>query len=463
MRLQDAKLSPLAPRLRDRCRYVPSVAQTLISEISSVEGDAPRRERTRVVGAVAAWLAAIALGASVASALSGHAISINAPPLHARADPVLPPELALALVVSALLVGVLPALATRASWRVLLAGAPASAVVFGCVLASIRGADRVVAPVRGHREYLAVLPRVADVGTFLGTFTERLPSYPVHVQGHPPGPVLLAVALRDLGLGAPVWFAAALIAGGVLLVPATLIVVREVAGEHWARRAMPFLVVGPAAIWLVTSADALFAGIGALGVALVVVATGTRSPRRDLLAVTGGLVLGAAAFLSYGLVLLAVIPLAIAWRRRTVRPIALAAAGALAVALAFLGAGFWWVDGMAATREQYFAGIAARRPYLAFALINVAAFALVVGPAAAVGIARLRDRRMWLIVGAGLVVVGAGLVSGLAKGEVERIWLPFVPWVLVAAAATRRRVLVGWLGAQAGLAILIESLIRTPW
>jgi methylthioxylose transferase len=334
------------------------------------------------------------------------------------------------------------------------------------VLAAVRGWDRIVAPVLAPREYLAAVPRTADATAFLESFVHRLPHLPVHVQGHPPGPVLLGLGLRELGLGAPSWFAGVLIAGGTLVVPATLVTVREVAGEAWARRALPFLVLGPAAVWMVTSADALFAGAGALGVALVTLATRPRRSR-DLLAVLGGMVLGLAAFLSYGLVLLALVPLVIAWRRGAWRAIALAALGALGVLLAFALAGFWWFDGLAATHRQYLAGIASRRPYLPFLAVDLAAFALVVGPATAVGLARLRDRRLWLVVGGGLLAVGVALLSGMAKGEVERIWLPFAPWLLVAAAAVwslgERRRVVGLLGLQAGAAILLEALIRTPW
>jgi hypothetical protein len=40
---------------------------------------------------------------------------------------------------------------------------------------------------------------------------------------------------------------------------------------------------------------------------------------------------------------------------------------------------------------------------------------------------RLRDRQLWLLVGAALTAVLLADVSGLSKAEVERIWLPFAP------------------------------------
>ena len=111
---------------------------------------------------------------------------------------------------------------------------------------------------------------------------------------------------------------------------------------------------------------------------------------------------GVTAFLSYGLVLLAVIPLGIAFHRRRVRPILLAALGASFVFLAFALAGFWWFAGLAATRARYHAGVASRRPYDVFLLVNVACLAIATGPAIAVALARLRDRRLWWLVGGAL-------------------------------------------------------------
>ena len=46
-----------------------------------------------------------------------------------------------------------------------------------------------------------------------------------------------------------------------------------------------------------------------------------------------------------------------------------------------------------------------------------------------------RDRRAWLVVGAALVAVALADLSGMSKAEVERIWLPFAPFVLAATRA----------------------------
>ena len=90
---------------------------------------------------------------------------------------------------------------------------------------------------------------------------------------------------------------------------------------------------------------------------------------------------------------------------------------------------------------------------------NLAAFALVVGPATAVALPRLRGRGVWLLAGAALVAVALADVSGLSKAEVERIWLPFAPWLLIAAGGLPRR----WLAAQVVLGLALQAGVRSPW
>jgi hypothetical protein len=245
-----------------------------------------------------------------------------------------------------------------------------------------------------------------------------------------------------------------------------LVSVREVAGELAARRAAPFVVLAPAAIWVATTADAFYAGVAAWAVALVVLATGRSGVRSGTYALAGGALFGVTAFLSYGLVLLAVVPAAVSWRRRRVELLVVAAAGACAVGLAFLAAGFSWLDGLVATRDRYFAGVGSRRPYLDFLVADAAAFGIALGPATVVALARLRDRRMLVLVGAALVAVGLAMMSGMSRGEVERIWLPFAIWLLPAGAvlaAARDRVASGWLGLQAATAIAVTTVVKTPW
>ena len=435
-----------------------------------VTGDLPPPWRAIVVP-LAGWSGLVLAGHVLIRSLraAGRDIGLRAPPLVGVVEWRPSLRLAAALGVAAAVVLAGPPLAARMPWRRLVLLSAAMAVAWAVALALVDGVDRLTSEPQSPSGYLAVAERLVSPGAFLSSFTDRLASYPIHVQGHPPGLVTALWGLDRVGLGGPVLLAALSIAGGGAAVAAALVGAREVAGEPWARRAAPFVVLAPAAVWVATSGDALFAGIGAWAVTLVVLATGQFERRSDGLALAGGFLFGVTAFLSYGLVLLALIPTAVAWRRRRLRPLVVAAAGAAPVALAFLAGGFWWFDGLHATRERYFAGVGGRRPYGAFLVADLAVLALAVGPAIAVGLARLRDRAGWLLVGGALAAIAVADVSGMSKGEVERIWLPFMPWVLLAGAALYRverdradRTRV-WLSLQAAVAITIQTLVRSPW
>jgi hypothetical protein len=391
-----------------------------------------------------------------------------------------------------------PSLAARLGWRRLLTVAALGAAGFAVALAVVDPGG-LTRPLLGRGEYLHDVARVGSPLAFLDGFTDRLGTYHTHVQGHPPGMVLLLWTLDRVGLGGAGWAAALVIAGGAAAVPATLATLRAIAGEATARAAAPFLVLAPAALWVASTADALYMGVIAVGIALLALAGAARWPNGapvtaavpgeaqnripgghpDTLAAGAGLFLGTACFLTYGAVLAAPIAAGVALAQRRWRPLLVAAAAALAVAAVFAAAGFWWPDGLIATRERYLAGVATRRPYGYFFVANLAAFALVVGPAAGVALTRLRpvgsgdtptpgrlgatpvDRRLWLLVGGALLAVVLADLSGLAKGEVERIWLPFAPWVLAATAGLSRN--RTWLGLQVASALALAVSVRTPW
>jgi hypothetical protein len=88
--------------------------------------------------------------------------------------------------------------------------------------------------------------------------------------------------------------------------------------------------------------------------------------------------------------------------------------------------------------------------------------ALAVGPAVVVGlvlaIRRWRDAASLLPL-VGLAIVVAVDASLLSKGEVERIWLPFVPWLALAAPGHRR----SWLALQAVVAVVLQAWLRSKW
>ncbi len=432
------------------------------------QADTASNSARTTLAVLTAWACVIVVAHVLLERLqaAGANIRIQAAPLVGTFDLRVSGRLLAVFTVGTVVVFGGPRLVERVRWRTLLLESAAAAAAWAVSLALVDGVHSLTRPLEARTEYLADVVHVGSPGAFLSTFVDRIGDYSIHVQGHPPGMLLLLSALDRVGLGGSGWAAALCIAGGAAALPAVLVAVREVAGEEIARRATPFLVIAPAAIWIATSADAFFMGVSAWAVTLVVLATGRHGRRSAAYALAGGLLLGATAFLSYGLVLLAVVPAAAAWHRRRFGPLALAAIGAAPVFLAFFAAGFWWVAGLLATRQQYFAGVGSRRPYLDFLVANSACLAIVLGPAVVVALSRVRDRRLWLLVGGALVVLGAAMISGMSKGEVERIWLPFAIWVLPAGAvlaAGRRRVATGWLGVQATAAIVVATAVKTSW
>jgi hypothetical protein len=414
----------------------------------------------------AGWVLVVVAGHVLGAALYARdpLVHIGAPPLVGSFDLRLSTRVLPVLALAAAAVAWAPALAARMPWRGLLAASWAAAAGWAIALATTDGWGALAAPLTSRFELLTAVPLVDSPDRFLQTFADALPAYATHVQGHPPGGVLLLWALDRAGLGGAEAAAALALAGGAITAPAALVALRALAGETHARAAAPFVAFTPAAVWMATSFDALYAGVSAAGIALVALAcTEPRRRRAALLALSAGIVLGAALQLSYGVAPLAAVVIAIALGRRRPAVLALAGAGVALVLGALLAARFNWFEGLQATREQYLAGVSRRRPYAEFLVISLAAFALAVGPAAAAGLARLRDRGVWLLAGGTLAALAASDLSGMSKGETERIWLPFAVWVLVATVALPRRGVRWWLGAQALTGLLLEHLLRTPW
>ena len=53
--------------------------------------------------------------------------------------------------------------------------------------------------------------------------------------------------------------------------------------------------------------------------------------------------------------------------------------------------------------------------------------------------------------------------SRMSKAEVERIWLPFVPWLLLSTACLPPRWQRPMLGVQVAVALLVQHLVLTNW
>ena len=242
-------------------------------------------------------------------------------------------------------------------------------------------------------EYLHDVPRVDDVAGMLATFADHiLTDQPVHwtthVGAHPPGVLLFYVALDRLGLGGGGAAGVVTVLVGASACVAVAVALRALGAEDVARRALPFGVLLPGAVWVGVSADGMFAAVLAWGVALLAVGATGRGARADAAALAGGVLLGATLYLSYGLVLGLLLPAAVVAVTRRWRAAAFAAAGAATVFGAFTASGFWWFTGFAHVRVIYAASIAASRPYSYFVWANLAAVSFAVGPAVWAGARR---------------------------------------------------------------------------
>lgn len=442
---------------------------------------------------LAAGLAAVAI---TTAALVGRAVNdrdilhVHFPPLSAVWEPHYGPGTPAALAVAAAVVAYGPALADRLPWRRLLLTTWAASMAWIWSLALVDGwRDGVTGQLTATNEYARpeTVARFADLGHAVRTFTDHIliqtpDNWPAHIAGHPPAAILTFVGLDRAGLGGGAWAAVFCITVGGSAAVAVLVALRTLGGEERTRRAAPFLVLGPWAVWAGVSADGYFAAVAAWGLALLALAA-TRTARRPAVAATGaGLLLGWAVYLSYGLTLLVLPMAAVLWcaARRgrgtgVLRTLPWVVLGALPVAVAFTAAGFWWWEGYTLLHERYYQGFGGERPYSYWVWANLTVAAISAGLAAVAGTrraVRTACRRgagrssayaVAVMAVAGLACLVAADLSGLSKAETERIWLPFTLWLLPAAALLPARDHRTWLTAQAAVALAVNHLLVTSW
>lgn len=473
-----------------------------MSLLSTRRSDTPRRADRGIRADLIAGVAAIGLvGLAIAAGfvfdirLYGNAHFPGAPttfgewPVLGDFLPHVGPGTPLALLIAIATIAWGPSLASRLRWRTALAAAYVLSISWTLSLALIDGWHRGAATqLTSPDEYLATVPSITDIPAMLRTFSSRIldfqpDSWPTHIAGHPPGATLVFVWLDRIGLSGGAWAALVCILVSGAAAVAVPVTISALGRRDLARAAIPFVALIPGAVWLGVSADALFTGVTATGIALL--AIGARSltdhdvkwAAGAVACVAGGVLLGFGIFLSYGLVLMSSIALAVVWAMRSWRALVLAAAGALAVVGGFAVAGFWWLDGYHLVVDRYYQGIASDRNYAYWVWADLACLVLAVGPAAAAGLRRAVPQFgagvfgrpavdtlpvVTVVRGAALAVLAA-TVSGLSKAEVERIWLPFAVWLVAGAAMLPASTRRGWLAAGAATALVVNHVLLTNW
>ncbi|MER7005545.1 hypothetical protein ABT297_21210 [Dactylosporangium sp. NPDC000555] len=257
----------------------------------------------------------------------------------------------------------------------------------------------------------------------------------------------------------------------VLTIPLVLAAVRDSVGEEAARRYLPLLVLAPYAIWTAVSLDGLVAVLGAAAIV-----SGLRASRRRVRgwaatgwAVLAGLLIGVASLFSYSAPWLGLSLVCVYFARRRASLNMLSGVGALLPVLGAQLLGFGWADGLVVAETDYASRVAPYRSVAWWSAISIVVLLLAAGPPLVASARKVRRTAMWpFLVGAGAAVVFS-IAAGLTRGGVEHAWLPFFPWLTVAAVAPEVAggdppptplLLVG-IGAVA--AVVIEGLLITPW
>lgn len=435
------------------------------------------RVRTRAIACAGAG-AIIVVAAMVVPRLAGFVPRIGIsgsprfPPLHGNWMPEFDTRSLLPIAVA---IGVLACWQRieRLSWLPFVAVTWIATWLWTFALAYTNGPDGLGDVYRRKSEYVYDAQHVTSVHAALKGFIDRIPldspdNWWVHVAGHPPGALLAFVGIDRVGITDVFWIGMTVMTIGTTAVVAGLLTIRTLGSEALARRVAPWWVLAPMAVWIGVAGDALFVAVAAWGFALLAIASVNRGWRLACCGVGAGLLLGYCVYLSYGLVLLGLIAVAVLVAARSARALPWALGGALAVAAAFTFAGFSWWEAYPVLRERYYDGIASDRPYDYWVWANIGAWTFTIGLAAWAAfpeaIRRVRERNPLALLGcASLLCVAIATLSGMSKAEAERIWMPFAFWVLILPALLPIRWRTGLLAGQAVLALFVQFLLYTRW
>lgn len=408
----------------------------------------------------------------------------TAEPLHGFWDPQwFGPGTIPALLIALLALRYAAPLAARLRWPALLITAYLTSLAWMVALAFIDGADGVAHVLASEYEYYEEAAYIDDVPAMLEEFIARIPyahpdNWNVHVAGHPPGALLFFVVLFRLGLEDPLWAGLVTAAVGASSILAVLITLRLLGAESSARVAAPFLALSPSLIFVCVSGDGMFAGFAAWGLAALAAAAVASSRRRMIgFGALAGLLLGWCVMLSYGLPLLGFLAIAVLIAARgSWWPMPIAALVALGVVLAFAAFGYAWWDAYPVLVERYWEGAADIRPFSYWVWGNLAALLISAGPMLASGVALLladlrhprsarvaQHRVVLLLAGAAVLIIVAADLSRMSKSEVERIWLPFIPWLTLSLVLLPPKWRTPALAVQVATALIVETLLYTTW
>lgn len=355
----------------------------------------------------------------------------------------------------------------RPGWTLALAGA----MHVGLIVAGPLRMGELFAPLVRPEEYLAEFPRFLQEGpvAWLGAYVPRLQAHdlPLHATAHPPGATLFMIAMLLL-TAHPVRMALLLVGLGLLGAWGLQRLARQFMPERQAvLAAMLWLAIPSVALLTGTNAD-LPRAVAAVAVALAWQRAAHRG--RSTSWFLAGAIHGAAVLLSFSLVTLVPVLVALVWPSLSGRRWVLAGvAGAATVfLLLWLATGFDVVACAWAVRANIAAKVEGMGRPAWLVLLNLPVFAASSGFALSGLLLAGGSRPAWVTRLLGGVLLGLALTSPLVRGEVERVWLPFTPFLALAAAGMLQgppglRLARGVGLALVAQAVAVEGLFGTFW
>ncbi|MEV0565583.1 hypothetical protein [Dactylosporangium sp. NPDC050588] len=440
-----------------------------MSEPSTAQPWTAHRERRDALRWVAFGLLGLAV-AALAVQLDARLGTASAPFLGRYKIRVGPGSVLAPLVAAAVLWSASQGALERRSWRKIQLFGYCAGLTWAIALALVDGWSGLTKALGSPEEYLGDVRRVGDDPlAYLRHFTADAPAHSVASRGHPPGPVLFLWLADRIGVDNHVVLGFLITALSALTIPLVLSAVRDSVGEAAARRYLPVLVLAPYAIWVAVSLDGLVATLGAAAIVCGLRASRTKVRKKAVWALAAGLLVGVAALFSYSAPWLGLSIVCVYFARRRAFLNIVTGIGALVPVLGAQLLGFGWADGLVAAETDYASRVAPYRSVLWWSAISVVVLLLATGPAIVASARKLRNTAAWpFLVGAGAAVVFS-IAAGLARGGVEHAWLPFFPWLTVAAVAPEKPagelpptpLLLTAVGAA--LAVVVEAVLITPW
>ena len=416
------------------------------------------------------------------------AIAGNVPPLLAQLHPSAGPWLPLALAALFAAVVLLPRSVT---WprTAFLAGVVAIGFAVTVTLAAqTHGLSAISAPFRRPLEYYASVPLVRAMGVraFATHFPDLGSRLSLHASTHGPSAVLFLWLLWKITGGSVLGVSLLVALVGIAGALPTYAIARELADERGARLATLLFVCAPGVlIYSATSLDAVFMTVMACALAALV-----RYPRSPAWAVTAGVIWAIALSFTFGAFVLALFAIGIgvvAWRARAEATGPIVARAAMIVGGLVIGClvlrltlGMNLLADFRAASRAHLHDPSRARPYLYWVVANIPAFLWVAG-IVQTALFLYWTRLAWRARTFGFETVLIGVValstlSGLFLGEVDHIWLFFIPPLAAVAGMGLQTVLAGEatpegasrylrnvLMGSFGQALLIQLLLYTYW